>query len=228
MNVYHASTRGKTETNWLESFHSYSFAEYVDPEREQFGALRVLNDDVIAPGKGFGVHSHQDMEIITIMLDGAVEHQDSTGSHGIVKKGEVQVMSAGTGVLHSEMNASSTVPAKLLQIWILPNKRNLSPRYDQKMFNEQQGMQLLVSSDGQKDSLMIHQDVLLMRLRLASGKEFSYEVKKGHGLFTMVISGSVRMSQEILHARDAAEITEHKIIFKAASNSDILLIQIPL
>jgi quercetin 2,3-dioxygenase len=169
-----AGERGHTQISWLNSYHSFSFGEYHNPASMAFGALRVINEDTVAPGGGFGTHAHRDMEIISIALEGAVEHKDSIGNGSIIRPGDVQKMSAGTGVQHSEFNPSSTEAAHFLQIWIIPEKAGFPPSYEQKHFPETSGqLQLVASRDGQDGSVTIHQDALLYQARLNAGQRIA-------------------------------------------------------
>ena len=178
--IHKAESRGTADHGWLKSWHSFSFADYYDPDRIHFGALRVLNDDIIHGGKGFGTHAHQNMEIITIPLEGALRHRDSMGHEKVIQKGEVQIMSAGTGVQHSEFNDSPTVAVNLLQIWILPKEMNIKPRYDQKVFSlsdRANKFQTVVSPSGQEGSVAINQDAYFSLVDLKKGKSLRYDRK---------------------------------------------------
>lgn len=210
--LFPATERGHITWDWLDTYHSFSFGHFYNPELMGFGALRVVNDDTIAPGQGFGQHPHSDMEIITIPLSGAVEHQDDTGAHGITPTGSVQVMSAGRHVAHSEKNASTTKPLSLFQIWIEPKSYGIDPRYEEKAFDpkEREGTwQLLVSGDGREGSLPIHQDAFISLGRFQSGNSFSYELQKPDNVvFLMVSEGKATLNQEILNRRDAIGISD--------------------
>jgi quercetin 2,3-dioxygenase len=233
IHIFTSSSRGKAEHGWLHSRFSYSFAEYYNPDRIGFGMLRVLNDDVVESGQGFGMHPHNNMEIITIPLSGSLEHRDNMGHGSIIHSGEVQVMSAGTGIMHSEFNPSKIEKVNLFQIWIVPNKRNVIPRYDQKSFDLSKRMntlQLLVAPEGNKDSLFICQDAFISVGRFDPDVINKYKIKKeGNGLFLMVISGTVDVEGNTLESRDAAEISNTSTIdIKALGFSEILLIDVPL
>ncbi|HMC01700.1 MAG TPA: pirin family protein, partial [Flavobacteriaceae bacterium] len=230
--VHKADSRGFANHGWLQATHSFSFANFYNPEKVNFGALRVLNDDIIAPKMGFGTHPHDNMEIITIPLKGVLKHRDNMHSEWQqVLPGEVQVMSAGTGVQHSEINGSIDEHLSLFQIWIIPNKQNVKPRYDQKTFEASERknkLQTLVTSidedfDG---SLKIHQDAVLSRIDLDKDKSFTYSLKsKNHGVYVMNVHGKIEMDEKILHTRDAFGITEAKsFTLKALENSEILFI----
>ncbi len=232
-NIFPSSSRGKAEHGWLHSRFTYSFAEYYNPERMGFGTLRVLNDDIIEPDKGFGMHPHNNMEIITIPLSGSLEHRDSMGNGSVIHSGEVQVMSAGTGIMHSEFNPSKSEKVNLFQIWIMPNKKNVVPRYDQKAFDPSQKMntfQLLVAPEGYENALFIYQDAFISIGRFDAGITSSYNLKKeGNGLFLFVISGTVEIGGKILQGRDAAEISSTSIVdANFPGFSEILLIDVPM
>ncbi len=229
---YPAGTRGHSELSWLQSHHTFSFSTYHDPQRMRFGLLRVFNDDVIAGGGGFGTHPHNDMEIISIGLDGALEHRDTTGGQAVVRAGTVQVMTAGTGVYHSEMNHSATDPAAFLQIWILPRDRGLTPRYDQMDVPAAADDTLLpVVSDGSiPGTLMIHQDATLHLGRLTAGSAVRHHVPSpNHGSFVFVIAGSATVAGTALTSRDAVGISGTDAFdITAASDAHVLVIDIPM
>jgi hypothetical protein len=197
-----------------------------------FGVLRVINDDVIEPKSGFGMHPHRDMEIITIVTNGAVTHTDSIGNTGTVPSGDVQVMSAGTGIVHSEQNLSEKEPLTLFQIWITPREKNVEPRYEQKSFHTQtkQSLELLVSPDGSDGSLWIHQDAYISRAVFEENKQFEYTVKKkGNGVYMFVIDGAVDVEGETLKTRDAIGISEtEKIELSALSHTTTLFFEVPM
>ena len=234
--IHKAENRGKANYGWLDANYSFSFANYYDPEKVNFGALRVLNNDTIQGGMGFGTHPHNNMEIITIPLKGALKHKDSMGNKWIaIEAGEVQVMSAGSGLQHSEMNNSPSEEINLFQIWIFPDKNDVEPRYDQQKFDASERknkLQILVSSiDGeQKDTLKIHQDALISRIDLDENSEFSYTIKsENHGLYTMVIEGEIDIENEILGKRDAVGISDTKNVhLKARTASELIFIEVPM
>ena len=233
--IHPASERGHANHDWLETYHSFSFATYFNPAREQFGSLRVLNDDTIAGGTGFDLHPHNNMEIITIILEGELEHRDSMGNTQVIKPGEVQVMTAGTGIFHAEYNHSETEPVKLFQLWIFPRQKGLKPRYDQKFYNELlDGNKLvaLVTPDNypQDDTLWIHQDAYISTIRLQKASEFAYQVRiPGNGIFVFVIEGKIALNEYNLAARDAAGITETTSVeIQATENSRLLFIEVPM
>jgi len=231
--VHRAEDRGYADHGWLKAHHSFSFANYHDMAKVHFGELRVLNDDSIAPGMGFGKHPHDNMEIVTIPLSGAVKHGDSMGNQGIIKTGDVQIMSAGTGIVHSEFNASASEFLNLFQIWVFPKVRNITPRYDQKTFSaeDRKGkFQVLVSPDKKDGSMWVNQDVWFVRGDFAKGTEVSYTPGlKGNGLYLMVISGELQVAGETLKKRDAIGLWElDKADIKMDSDVELLIIDVPM
>lgn len=226
--LHRSHERGTSELDWLRSRFSFSFADYHDARRMGFGALRVLNDDIISAGRGFDFHPHRDMEIITILLSGSLAHKDSLGSEGIISKGEVQVMSAGTGIVHSEFNASESEDCTLLQIWIFPRQKGLSPRYDQKAIALQRNaFTLLVSGEASDDALMINQDARLLRGRFDVAKKAAFSIEEGKGLFLFVIDGEVNAAGESLRKRDALLVSDADLIeIECTAVSDLLLIEV--
>ncbi len=231
--LYKAGDRGHADHGWLSTYHSFSFADYHDPKRIHFGALRVLNDDYVAAGMGFGMHPHDNMEIITIPTNGKLEHRDSMGNHGIITSGEVQVMSAGTGIRHSEFNPSKEEAVHLFQIWVFPDKRNLEPRYDQKKFDLESAKNsfiTVVSPMGQNEGLNIHQNAWFSLGRLDKDFTYQYELKdKSNGVYAFIIDGSATINGEKLDRRDGLGITSSdKLEIKAESNSEILLMEVPM
>jgi redox-sensitive bicupin YhaK (pirin superfamily) len=222
-NIHHkAATRGHADLGWLDSWHSFSFADYYNPERVQFGVLRVLNDDRVQGGKGFGLHPHDNMEIISIPLEGSLVHEDNMGHRQVVGKGEIQVMSTGSGVFHSEYNNSQTSPAEFLQIWVFPNRLNVTPRYDQVRINpsnEHNSLQQIVSpfpgagksNDGRNASgegSWIYQDAWFHMGAFDAGREFTYDRKKaGNGIYLFIIAGVFLLDGHRLERRDGLGIT---------------------
>jgi quercetin 2,3-dioxygenase len=205
--IRRSKERGYANHGWLKSFHTFSFAGYADPAHMGYRALRVINDDVIAPSQGFGTHPHRDMEIISYVLAGSLAHKDSMGNGSVIRPGEVQRMSAGTGVRHSEFNASSTEDAHLLQIWLLPDRSGHAPGYEQKAFSEGERrgtLRLVASSDGREGSVTVHQDVNLYAGLFAAGEGARYEVARGRGAWLHVASGKVKVNGVLLDAGDAA------------------------
>lgn len=234
--VHKADSRGFANHGWLQANHSFSFASWYQPDKVHFGALRVLNDDIIAPKMGFGTHPHDNMEIITIPLKGVLKHRDNMKDDWQeVRPGEVQVMSAGTGVQHSEINGSVDEYLSLFQIWIIPDKRNVAPRYDQKKFSAEdrkEKLQTLVTSIGSKDeeSLKIHQDAKLSRIDLSEGETFTYNLmSKDHGVYIMNISGESEINNEVLESRDALGISEtDRFNILSKTDSELLFIEVPM
>ena len=232
--IYHsAETRGNANHGWLKANHSFSFAQYYDPERMNFGALRVLNDDTIAPGKGFGTHPHENMEIITIPLKGDLEHKDSMGNVGAINEGEIQVMSAGTGVYHSEYNKNKDKPINLLQLWVIPKTRNVKPRYDQKSLREYKktnAFYQILSPNQDDGGMWIHQDAWFHMGEFNQVTETEYITKKqGNGIYIFVIEGAFKVGDQQLNHRDAMGVWEaSKISFIAEPNSKVLLVEVPM
>ncbi|MCB0382678.1 MAG: pirin family protein [Psychroserpens sp.] len=234
--IHKAESRGFANHGWLQANHSFSFANYFDKDKIQFGALRVLNDDIIAPKMGFGTHPHDNMEIITIPLTGELKHKDSMHNQWqSVLPGEVQVMSAGTGLQHSEINGSVDTHLSLFQIWVIPNKQNVEPRYGQKAFNAEgrkNKLQTLVTSidDNHEGSLKVHQDAVISRIDLDKGKTFEYQLKtKNHGVYVMTVFGKSTIDNHTLESRDAIGITDTDR-FKVTSidDSGLLFIEVPM
>lgn len=232
--LYPANTRGTADYGWLKATYSFSFANYYDPSRIHFGALRVLNDDYIEGGMGFGRHPHDNMEIVTIPLEGAVAHEDSTGTSGVVGVGEVQVMSAGTGIFHSEKNASSKDPLKLFQIWVMPKVKDIEPRYDQRKFDvseyKNQWKTLVSPLGSENDSLQVNADTYFNMTRSEAGISLSYEFhQENQGAYIMVVDGEIEVDGKVLSRRDAIGITETKdLSIKFNKESQVLLIEIPM
>ncbi|MBK8845691.1 MAG: pirin family protein [Bacteroidetes bacterium] len=228
-----SNTRGSMELDWLNARYSFSFAGYHNPKRMHFGVLRVLNDDIVAAGGGFGMHPHDNMEIITIPLEGALSHTDSLGNTGLIRKGEIQVMSAGTGILHSEFNHSKTDPVKLLQIWLYPNVRNVSPRYSQRTYDigKLNKWQCLVSPlDKGAGDTWINQEAWFSIAFLEKDKEITYSLNQAkNGIFIFLIEGACTVEKQILARRDALSIEkEEKIDILATEKSMVLLIEVPM
>lgn len=226
MTIRRASERGHADHGWLNTYHTFSFADYYDPQHMGFGPLRVINEDRVAPGAGFPMHSHRDMEIISYVLDGALEHKDSLGNGSIIHPGECQRMSAGTGVRHSEHNASLSMPVHFLQIWIEPAEKNLPPGYEQKPTNlaPGQGLQLLASPAGRNGLVTIHQDAYLYAGVFTQEEARTYHARAGRGLYLHVARGRVSINSELLSAGDGAQITEeHEITISACTDAEVLL-----
>jgi len=229
------SERGHANHGWLDTYHNFSFATYFNPSREQFGCLRVLNDDTVAGGTGFDLHPHNNMEIITIILKGALEHRDSMGNVQIIHPGEVQVMTAGTGIFHAEYNHSETEEVKFLQLWIFPRVKGLKPRYDQMLFADKTITNELLTlvtpdNDKQDNTLWIHQDAYISTLNLQKESTYSYEVKiPGNGVFVFMIMGKTSIAENELNSRDAISVTDTgSIQIQAVENSRILFVEVPM
>ncbi|TAD99393.1 MAG: pirin family protein [Bacteroidetes bacterium] len=233
MVLHKAETRGNANHGWLNAYHSFSFASYYNPERVHFGVLRVLNDDSIAGGKGFGKHPHDNMEIITIPLEGDLEHQDSMGNKAVIRNGDVQVMSAGTGIQHSEYNKNEDKTLKLLQIWIFPNKRNVKPRYDQISLNladRENKLQQILSPNADDEGVWIHQNAWFHLGKFDKGLTTNYDLKlKGNGIYAFVLSGEVQIQNQKLGKRDALGIWNvDQISIQANSDAEFLLMEVPM
>ncbi|HRF27878.1 MAG TPA: pirin family protein [Ferruginibacter sp.] len=231
--LHRASERGSADYGWLKPNYYFSFSQYHNPERVRFGLLRVLNDDFIEGGGAFGAHPHDNMEIVTIPLAGAVHHKDSTGGEGIIKAGEVQIMSAGSGVRHSEANASQTDPLQLFQIWIFPKVRNIEPRYDQRAFEltgRDNRWQIVVSPRDEDNALWINQDARFALTKLDAGQTISYEnAFSGNGVYLVNIRGKARVGENILHDRDALGITDtDSFSITADEETELLAIEVPM
>lgn len=231
--IHKAHTRGHADHGWLKANHTFSFANYYDPQRIHFGVLRVLNDDTVAGGKGFGMHPHDNMEIITIPLEGDLEHKDSMGNSEVIKHGDVQVMSAGTGILHSEFNKNHDREVKLLQIWLFPNKRNAEPRYGQMtldLYDRHNKLQNIVSPFPGDGGLWIHQDAWFHIGKFDGGMKTNYEIrKKGNGVYVFVISGEVTVAGYALEARDGLGLTGlDSFELRSDSQSEVLLLEVPM
>jgi redox-sensitive bicupin YhaK (pirin superfamily) len=224
--------RGHVSLGWLDSHHSFSFGNYYEPEKVHFGKLRVLNDDVIAGGSGFGAHPHDNMEIISIPLSGAIEHKDSVGTQAVIHQNDVQIMSAGTGIKHSEYNHYKDREANFLQIWIIPKKRNIQPRYDQKTFKPEERVnqfQTIVAPDNDK-SVWINQEAWLSLSHLKAGFATSYRVKRpGNGVYAFVVDGRVTIGGQTLFKRDAIGIWDvNSIEIESSTDTELLLIDVPM
>jgi redox-sensitive bicupin YhaK (pirin superfamily) len=219
--------RGRTKIDWLDSRHTFSFGEYYDPERMGFRALRVINDDRVAPGGGFGTHPHRDMEIVTLVLDGALEHKDSLGTGSVIRPGDVQLMSAGAGIRHSEFNHSREEPVHFLQIWILPERKGLKPGYEQKSFapKETRGTwRTVVAPESDDGALAIHQDASLAVASLARGEQATYSLKPGRYAWVQVATGGVTLNGNPMRAGDGAAVGEEtQLTVKATEASELLL-----
>lgn len=232
--LFHPSEdRGHFDFGWLNTYHSFSFGRFFDPAKMNFGALRVLNDDTVMPGSGFGEHPHDNMEIISIPLEGALGHRDSTGGEHSLRTNEVQVMSAGTGLTHSEYNHSKEEEVKLLQIWIIPEERDLKPRYEQDYFNRNERLgqwQLLVHPKARGGGLWINQDAWIHRAELVPGENLAYRIRsEGNGLYVFMIKGQVRIGEQVLNERDALGLSHtDEVTVETITAADILAIEIPM
>ncbi len=231
--LHKADTRGLANHGWLNSRHTFSFANYHNPERMHFGVLRVLNDDQVAAGKGFGTHPHDNMEIISIPLEGDLEHKDSMGNVAVIKNGDVQILSAGTGITHSEYNKNSDKQVKFLQIWVFPNKRNVTPRYDQialKPEDRKNKLQQIISPNPDHAGVWIHQDAWFHLGQFDKEETTEYTIKKtGNGVYAFVLSGDVTINGQTLNARDGLGIWDtDKLSIKADSNTELLLMDVPM
>jgi quercetin 2,3-dioxygenase len=232
--IHPGDSRGHANHGWLDTYHTFSFADYFDPERIHFGALRVLNDDFVEGGKGFGRHPHDNMEIVTIMLEGELRHSDSMGHTEVLHRNEVQAMSAGTGIFHSEVNNLPDTPLNLLQIWVFPEQRNIKPRYEQKGFDpvlRKNQWQLLVAPDQSKGTLDIKQRSWFSRIDITGGKSTKYELyNKENGVYLFVIGGKILVENDLhLHRRDGAGIWETgSISLFAEEDAELLAIEVPM
>ena len=231
---YPANTRGHANYGWLNAHHTFSFAGYRNPERMHFGVIRVLNDDIVAGGMGFGTHPHDNMEIITIPLAGDLAHKDSMGNEEVIKSGDIQVMSAGTGVEHSEFNANKDKAVNLFQIWLFPNKRNVTPRYDQMTLNiadRHNKLQQILSPNSEDEGVWIHQDAWFSMGTFEKGLSAEYALKRtGNGIFAMVVKGDFTINNQEMHSRDGFGIWDvDKInITSNSEDAEILLMDVPM
>lgn len=231
--IHRANTRGHANHGWLDSHHTFSFAGYYNPDRMNFGVLRVLNDDVVSEGRGFGTHPHDNMEIISIPLEGDLEHKDSMGNTTVIRQGDVQVMSAGTGIYHSEYNKNADQPVKFLQIWVFPNKKDVTPRYDQitldpnKLHNQ---LSQVLSPNPEDDGVWVHQNAWFHMGGLEAGFETTYKLKDpANGVYAFVIEGDVTINGQALRQRDGLGVWEtDELTLKADSNARVLLMEVPM
>lgn len=231
--IHRGNTRGFADHEWLQSFHTFSFAGYYNPERIHFGALRVLNDDTVKGGMGFGAHPHDNMEIVSIPLTGALEHKDNTGRHKIINQHDVQIMSAGSGIQHSEFNASKTAPVKFLQIWLFPKQKDIAPRYDQKTFDpadRNNQLQTVVSPEENDAELWINQDAWFSLGKFDKDKSIRYTPKlKGNGAYLLVLKGKVKAGDEVLENRDALGVSDYdQLEITALEDAEFLVIDVPM
>ena len=231
--LHKANTRGIADIGWLLSYHTFSFSNYYDADRMNFGALRVLNDDSVAPGMGFGTHSHQNMEIISVPLEGDLEHQDSMGNKTVIRNGDIQVLSAGTGIQHSEYNKNKDQQVKFLQIWVIPNQQNVTPRYDQITLNPEDRknkLQQILSPNPEEEGVWIHQEAWFYLGEFEPDFETTYTLKKkGNGIYAFVLKGNLTINGQELNTRDGFGIWNIDAIdIKANSNVELLLMEVPM
>lgn len=231
--IHRADSRGKANHGWLNSSHTFSFAHYYNSERMGFGTLRVINDDYIAGGTGFDTHPHKDMEIISVPISGALEHKDSMGNIRVIRESEIQVMSAGTGVAHSEYNHLKDEVSNFLQIWVIPERAGVEPSYDQKEFDKklrENKFQLIVSPDGKEGSLKINQQAYFSLINLTSGNGVRYEKHRSqNGIYFFVMKGELELSDQLLYERDGAAVeSDNEISLKAQTDVKLLVMEVPL
>ena len=231
--LHKSDTRGLANHGWLKSRHTFSFAQYHDPNRMHFGVLRVLNDDQVSGGMGFGTHPHRDMEIISIPLSGDLEHKDSMGNTTVIREGDIQVMSAGTGVQHSEYNKNKDEEVKFLQIWVIPNKMGVEPRYDQITLNKadrKNRFQQILSPNPEDEGVWIYQDAWFSLADLDEGTELEYKVhKEGNGIYFFILSGEISVDGQVLQARDGFGIQNVQYVkCKANTDAEVLVMEVPI
>lgn len=232
--IHKSDTRGYVDHGWLKARHSFSFASYHDEKRIHFGMLRVLNDDIVEPGMGFGTHPHDNMEIVTIPISGALEHKDSMGHIEVIKPGEIQIMSAGSGLRHSEYNHSASEAVNLLQIWVFPKERDIEPRYDQRVFNDdgkKNKFQTVVSPDkSNQETMWINQNAYFSLAKIDGGKELAYDLNnKNNGVYLFLIDGKINIDEQQFEKRDGIGIENtENILIKAESDSYLMAIEIPM
>ncbi len=231
--LHKAGTRGNANHGWLQSFHTFSFADYYNPERMNFGVLRVLNDDTVSPGMGFGTHPHNNMEIVSIPLEGDLEHKDSMGNTTVIRNGDIQVMSAGTGIQHSEYNKNKDIPVKFLQIWILPDKKDVTPRYDQITLNKEDRknkLQQILSPNNDDEGVWIHQNAWFHLAGFEKGFTADYTFKaKGNGLYVFNLEGDIKINVQLLNSRDGYGIWDtDNVKITALSDAEFLLMEVPM
>jgi redox-sensitive bicupin YhaK (pirin superfamily) len=231
--LHPANTRGNANHGWLQSYHTFSFANYYNPERMHFGVLRVLNDDTVDGGQGFGTHPHDNMEIISIPLEGDLEHKDSMGNVTVIKNGDIQVMSAGTGIQHSEYNKHAEKKVKFLQIWVFPNKKNVTPRYDQITLKETERhnkLQQILSPNPNDAGVWIHQNAWFHLAKFDKDFTETYTLKqKGNGIYVFNLNGTIDVNSQILNARDGFGVWEtDKLKIKATTNAEFLIMEVPM
>ena len=231
--LHKADTRGEANHGWLQSRHSFSFANYYNPDRMHFGVLRVLNDDIVSAGMGFGTHPHDNMEIISIPLEGDLEHKDSMGNTTVIKNGDIQVMSAGTGIQHSEFNKNKDSTVKFLQIWVFPNKKNVTPRYDQitlKSEDRHNKLQQILSPNENDEGVWIYQNAWFHLGKFDKGISQQYDLKlKGNGIYIFNLNGNLEVNNQLLNSRDGFGIWDtDKISLSAKTDSEFLILEVPM
>jgi redox-sensitive bicupin YhaK (pirin superfamily) len=232
--IFHkASERGHADHGWLNAHHSFSFADYRDPSKVHFGLLRVLNDDIVAPGKGFGMHPHDNMEIVTIPLKGQLEHRDSMGNIGVIHPNEIQAMSAGSGITHSEYNHSKTEEVNILQIWVFPKERDIEPRYEQRVFTDadkDQKFKTIVAPVKSTDVMWINQDAYFSIGKFKAGQSVTYSIQQGgNGAYVFMIEGAATIDQQQLNKRDAIGLSEtDQFSINITQDAEILVIDVPM
>ncbi|WP_282775382.1 pirin family protein [Phaeodactylibacter xiamenensis] len=231
--IHRANTRGHANHGWLDSHHTFSFAGYYNPDRMNFGVLRVLNDDVVSQGRGFGTHPHDNMEIISIPLEGDLEHKDSMGNTTVIRQGDVQVMSAGTGIYHSEYNKNADQPVKFLQIWVFPNQKDVTPRYDQITLDPHRlrnQLSQVLSPNPEDDGVWVHQNAWFHMGELEAGFETTYQLKDpANGVYAFIIKGDVTLNGQALHQRDGMGVWEtDELTITADSDARVLLMEVPM
>lgn len=227
-----SSEHYRNKTDWLDTTHHFSFANYFDANKMNFGPLRVFNDDIIQPGTGFDLHQHHDMEIVTYVIEGELEHKDNKGNHGVVHPGEVQRMSAGSGIMHSEYNHSKEKPLRLLQMWVFASKKNLEPSWEQKRYAKEERknklLRVIASEGSNSDTMHIHQDTNFYISALDSGATVNYKLQPGRKSYLFVIDGNIRLNNKEMKTRDAARIeNQNDIIIKADASTELILIDLP-
>ena len=232
MEIRKADDRGIANLGWLQSRHTFSFGDYHDPEQMGFGPLRVINEDRVSPGQGFGTHGHRDMEIISYVLEGALEHKDSIGTGSVIRPGDVQIMSAGTGIRHSEFNHSKTEPVHFLQIWVVPDRQGIAPRYEQKTFpdaDKRGRLRLVGSSDGRDGSVIIHQDAKIFAALLNTGDHVTHALPHERRAWLQVVRGTVAMNGLELHTGDGAAVEDEPTLTVTAKldGTEILVFDLP-
>ncbi|HJW19973.1 MAG TPA: pirin family protein [Candidatus Nitrosotalea sp.] len=223
----------ENKTDWLGTFHHFSFADYQNPDKMNFGPLRVFNDDEIQPGTGFDFHHHRDMEIVTYVIDGELEHKDNQGNHGVIYPGEVQRMTAGSGIMHAESNHSKDKPLRLLQMWVFANKKNLAPSWEQKKFTKKERtnklVPVVVSEDNSDiDALHLHQDTTFYLSTLTANGQVQHKLEPGRKSYLFVIDGKIRLGNHVVQTRDAAMISqENNLVIRAEEPTELILIDLP-